>query len=439
MNGQFVPPHNSALEVKTLASVMIDPDGAWPHVRELPAEAFYSEQARALFRAMQGLHAQGQPIDEPELLVQRAAENGDAMWVQTAFLLGVLTSEITAFYVEHYVASLRELHGRREGLQLALKFAHHAVQGDLETEELRTLGSQVALAVENRRRTGFSTHANAVDAALADIESSTPNALSTGYYDLDQTILGFEPGALYVLAARPAMGKTGLGYSFALNTAKTGRGVVVASLEMSAKQLAMRALATAASVDLSRIRQRTTTGPERERLRSHAERTRGLPITYLEAADQTGLSIARDVRRHHAEGRCEFLMIDYLQLIESGKGGNENRVQEVSTISRNLKKLALELQIPVVVLSQLSRAVEARPDRRPRLSDLRESGAIEQDADTVMFIYRDEYYNPNTDQQGIAEIIIGKQRSGPIGSARLSYSAEYVRFGSLTKAQPQFV
>jgi len=233
------------------------------------------------------------------------------------------------------------------------------------------------------------------------------------------------------------MGKTGLGYSFALNTSKAGHSVVVASLEMSAKQLAMRALATSVSVDLSKIRQRTTSGPERERLRSHAARTRNLPITYLEAADQTSLSIARDVRKHHAQRNCDLLLIDYLQLIESGKDGNENRVQEVSTISRNLKKLALELQIPVVLLSQLSRAVELRPDHRPQLSDLCESGAIEQDADAVMFIYRDEYYNPHTDQQGIAEIIIGKQRSGPVGSVNLSYSAEYVRFGSLTTAQPQ--
>lgn len=437
MTGPLIPPHNPELEVKTLASVMIDSDGAWPHVSELPAAAFYSEQARCLYRAMTELHAQGLPIDEPELLIQRASQNGDAIWVNMAYLIGVLTSEITAFYVEHYVSSLRELHGRREGMQLAFKFAHHAAKGDLESEELRTLGSQIASALENRRHTGFSTHASAVDAALADIERSTPDALSTGYYDLDAAILGFEPGALYVLAARPAMGKTGLGYSFALNTAKSGRGVVVASLEMSAKQLAMRALATAASVDLSKIRQRTTSGPERERLRSHAARTRGLPITYLESTDQTGLSIARDVRKHHAQGNCSLVLIDYLQLIESGKTGGENRVQEVSAISRNLKKLALELQIPIVVLSQLSRAVEMRPNHRPLLSDLRESGAIEQDADAVIFIYRDEYYNLQTDQQGIAEIIIGKQRSGPIGTVKLSYSAEYVRFGSLTNAQPQ--
>jgi len=439
MTAPLIPPHNHELEVKTLASVMIDPDGAWPHVSDLPGEAFHSQAARALYRAMTELHAQGLPIDEPELLVQRASENGDDMWVNLAYLTGVLASEITAFYVQHYVSTLRDLHGRREGMDLAFRFAHHAAQGDLPGEELRTLGSQIASALENRRHTGFSTHASAVDAALADIERSTPDALSTGYYDLDNALLGFEPGALYVLAARPAMGKTGLGYSFALNAAKSGHGVVVASLEMSAKQLAMRALATAASVDLSRIRQRTTNGPERERLRSHAARTRSLPITYLEAADQTGLSIARDVRKHHAQGHCDLLLIDYLQLIESGRDGSENRVQEVSTISRNLKKLALELQIPVIVLSQLSRAVETRPNHRPQLSDLRESGAIEQDADIIMFIYRDEYYTKDACKEpGVAEIIIAKQRNGPTGTVKLAFMNAMTRFENLASYSDDF-
>ncbi|MFD1734929.1 replicative DNA helicase [Deinococcus malanensis] len=159
-------------------------------------------------------------------------------------------------------------------------------------------------------------------------------------------------------------------------------------------------------------------------------------MTYLEATDQTGASIARDARKLRAAGQLDLLLIDYLQLVESGRSGSENRVQEVSHISRLLKKLAMELQIPVIVLSQLSRAVEARPNKRPVLSDLRESGAIEQDADTVMFIYRDEYYHPNTDQQGIAEVIVGKQRNGPVGSVRLAYNSEFVRFANLSRAEP---
>ncbi len=428
----LIPPHNHDLEARALASVLIDPEGAWPVVAGLSAEAFHSEAARRLFLAMTALHAEGRPLDDHQLLLDQAARDGAATWVNLAYLAGLLAGELSAFYVEHYAAALRELHGRREALRLALELAHHAAVGDLSADDLSTLASQVVVPLDSRRSAGVMTHAHAVDAALAEIESDIPNALSTGLPDLDAALLGFEPGALYVLAARPAMGKTALGYSFALHAARTGHPVVVASLEMPARQLALRALATAASVDLSRIRQRTASPTERERLRLQASRTRSLPIRYLDATDQTGLSIARDARRLHAEGKLDLLLIDYLQLIESGKGGNENRVQEVSTISRNLKKLALELQIPVVVLSQLSRAVEQRPNHKPILSDLRESGAVEQDADVVMFIYRDEYYNPNSEEHGVADIIIGKQRNGPIGTVKLSYSAEYVRFGSLT-------
>jgi len=231
---------------------MIDPDGAWPHVSELPAQAFTSHQARALYRAMTDLHAQGQPLDAPELLLQRAVQNGDGAPMNPAYLTGVLASEMTAFYVQHYVSTLRDLHGRREAMTLAFRFAHHAAHGDLPEEDLRTLASQIGTTLENRRHTGTTTHATAIDAALADLDLRTPNAISTGYRDLDDAILGFERGALYVLAARPAMGKTGLGYSFALNAARNGHDVIVASLEMTARQLATRALATAASVDLSR-------------------------------------------------------------------------------------------------------------------------------------------------------------------------------------------
>ncbi|WP_019585263.1 replicative DNA helicase [Deinococcus apachensis] len=428
-------PQNHDLERQALASVLIDPL-AWQHLADLPPEAWYNPATRELAGLMHELHAAGLPIDDTGLILGRAGETGRAQLVNGAFLGAVMTAETTGFYAEHYARELRALHGRREAIRRAHQLVHHATEGDLGAEELATLASQVASPLDVRTRSGFTTHADAIDAALAEIESPTPNALSTGYADLDDQILGFEPGAMYVLAARPAMGKTAMGYSFALNAAKAGKHVGVASLEMPAKALALRALATAASVDLNKIRQRTTTGPERERLRVHANRTRALPIRYMEATDQTGASIARDARKLRAAGQLDLLLIDYLQLIESGKGGSENRVQEVSQVSRTLKKLAMELQIPVIVLSQLSRAVEMRPSKKPILSDLRESGAVEQDADTVMFIYRDEYYNKETDQQGIAEIIVGKQRNGPVGTVKLAYNSEFVRFANLSRAEP---
>ncbi|GGK11376.1 replicative DNA helicase [Deinococcus malanensis] len=429
-------PTNPELEHKALACVLIDPT-VWPSLSEMSEGAWTSAPARSLWGVFRSLNAAGLPLDDLGTITQRATETGQGQTVNLAYLQGLLTlADMTAYYAPFYAEQLRFLHGRREVTRNAFQLIHHAVEGDLNAEELATLASQLGSALEVRSRHQFTTHAQAIDAALADIESPLPNAITTGYADLDDQILGFEPGAMYVLAARPAMGKTAMGYSFALTTAKSGRHVGVASLEMPAKALALRALATAASVDLNRIRQRTTNGPDRERLRMHASRTRGLPITYLEATDQTGASIARDARKLRAAGQLDLLLIDYLQLVESGRSGSENRVQEVSHISRLLKKLAMELQIPVIVLSQLSRAVEARPNKRPVLSDLRESGAIEQDADTVMFIYRDEYYHPNTDQQGIAEVIVGKQRNGPVGSVRLAYNSEFVRFANLSRAEP---
>lgn len=426
-------PHNHDLERQALASVLIDP-GAWTYLAPLPAEAWHNPATRELAGLLHDLHAAGQPLDDHGLILARAAETGRGHMVNLAFLTGVATAETTAYYAEHYADELRRLHGRRDTIRRSHQLIHHATEGDLSPEELATLASQVGGTLEDRRKVGFTSHAQAIDQALAEIESDTPNAISTGYVDLDAEILGWEPGALYVLAARPAMGKTALGYSFVTNAAQNGLRVAVGSLEMRASQLTTRAIATAASVDLNKIRQRTLTPSEKQRCRNTAARLRDLPITFMDATDQTGASIARDARTLRQAGKLDLLLIDYLQLIESGKTGSENRQQEVSTISRNLKKLAMELQIPVIVLSQLSRAVETRPNKKPVLSDLRESGAIEQDADTVMFIYRDEYYHPNTDQQGVAEVIIGKQRNGPVGSVRLAYNSEFVRFKDLYRA-----
>ncbi|MVN86843.1 AAA family ATPase [Deinococcus sp. HMF7620] len=423
-------PQNHDLERQALASVLVDPE-AWTFLAPLAPDAWHNPATKELAGLFHDLHAAGQPLDDAGLILGRAAETGRGHLINAAFLAGVMTAETTGFYAEHYAAELRRLHGRRETIRRSHQLIHHATEGDLNPEELAALASQIGGTLEDRRKTGFTSHAQAVDLALAEIESETPNAISTGYVDLDGQILGWEPGALYVLAARPAMGKTALGYSFVTNAAQAGLNAAVGSLEMRASQLTMRAIATAASVDLNRIRQRILTPSEKQRCRNAAARIRDLSITFMDATDQTGASIARDARTLYQAGKLDLLMIDYLQLIESGKGGSENRQQEVSTISRNLKKLAMELQIPVIVLSQLSRAVETRPNKKPVLSDLRESGAIEQDADTVMFIYRDEYYHPNTDQQGIAEVIVGKQRNGPVGSVRLAYNSEFVRFKDL--------
>lgn len=429
-------PHDPTLEAQALSSVLVDPGGAWPEVATLPDGAFYGEASRRLFQTMRDLWQSGNPVDDLGMLISRAAELGHATWVNLNYVLGVQTAELTAAYAEHYVKRLRELHGRREAVRLAYEVARHAIDGDMALEDLATLASQVAMPLEPGRVSEVVTQVDAVARALEMIESEAVDAISTGLADLDREIVGLEGGALYVLAARPAMGKTAMGYSWVLNAARQGKHAVVCSLEMPAEQLTLRALATAANVNLQRIRLKQLTDRDKERLRAAAPALAALPISYFDSSDQTGLSIARRVRDLKAKGQCDLLFVDYLQLIEAdstsgGRNGGFNRTNEVSAISRNLKKLARELKVPVVVLSQLSRAVEQRPNHRPVLSDLRESGGIEQDADCVMFIYRDEYYNKETDQQGIAEIIIGKQRNGPVGTVQVAYDEARVRFSNL--------
>lgn len=432
-------PSSPELEAQALSSVFIDPSDAWPMVATLPEEAFYGEAARRLYQTMRDLWQRGEPVEEPMLLINRAGELGHGTWVNLAYVAGVMTAEPTAAYVEHHVRKLRELHGRREAIRRAYELALHATEGDISLEELATLASQVALPLEPTITSEVVTQEDAVARALEIIERGPVNAIPTGLNDLDDEIVGLEGGALYVLAARPAMGKTAMGYSWVLNAAKMGKHAVVCSLEMPAEQLTLRALATAANVSLQKIRLKQTTDAERERLHRAAPAMARLPISYFDSSDQTGTAIARRVRDLKAKGRCDLLFVDYLQLVEpdstsGGRGNGMNRVNEVSAISRNLKKLARELNVPVVVLSQLSRAVEQRPNHRPVLSDLRESGAVEQDADCVMFIYRDEYYNPETtEESGVAEVIIGKQRNGPVGTVKVAYDEERVRFSNLAR------
>lgn len=419
---------NHDLERQALAAVMIDP-AAFDVLGDLPAAAFHNPATAELYALMHDLRADALPLDDHAVLLQRAQESRRTQYVNLSYLTAVQLTPTSAYYAERYAAELRALHARREAIRRAHELIHHATTGDLNGDALATLASQVSAPFDQHSRPAFVTHAQAIDAALLDLDSPTPDAISTGFPDLDAVIVGLEPGALYILAARPAMGKSALGYTTILKAAKAGHHGAVASLEMPAKALANRALATEASVDMNRMRQRTLSPMERQRLSNAGARLRPLPITFMDTVNQTVGSIARDARKLRTAGKLDVLMIDYLQLIETGKS-SENRQQEVSAISRALKKLALELHIPVLVLSQLSRAVESRPNKRPQLSDLRESGAVEQDADTVMFIYRDEYYDPKSADQGIAEVIVAKQRSGPTSTVRLSFNAEFVRFGN---------
>lgn len=264
---------------------------------------------------------------------------------------------------------------------------------------------------------------------LSDIKSNAGGltGVSSGFRSLDTMTAGFQPGDLIILAARPSMGKTSLALNLASNAASNGAGVGIFSLEMGAEQLTLRLLSTESGIAHQNIRNATITSDEWVELTNVAARLAQMPMFIDDTAGLDLTALRTKARKLKAQSNISMLVIDYLQLLHSSKR-HENRHQEVSEISRTLKALAKELGLPIIALSQLSRAVDSRMDKRPMLSDLRESGAIEQDADVIMFLYRDVIYNPDTEQPALSELIIGKQRNGPTGVVNLNFLRELTKF-----------
>ena len=264
---------------------------------------------------------------------------------------------------------------------------------------------------------------------LSDIKSNSGGltGVTSGFSVLDKMTAGFQPGDLVILAARPSMGKTSLALNIAANAANNGASVGIFSLEMGAEQLTLRLLSTESGIGHQNIRNATITSDEWVELTNVAARLAQMPMFIDDTAGLDIMALRTKARKLKAQSGIDLLVIDYLQLLHSGKR-HENRHQEVSEISRTLKALAKELGVPIIALSQLSRAVDSRMDKRPMLSDLRESGAIEQDADVIMFLYRDVVYNPDTEQPALSELIVGKQRNGPTGTVNLTFLRELTKF-----------
>jgi replicative DNA helicase len=269
-------------------------------------------------------------------------------------------------------------------------------------------------------------------------DGSEISGISTGLTELDKITLGFQNTDLLILAARPGMGKTSLALSIAAHVAvNEGKCAAIFSLEMGAEQLAMRLMAMEAHINLKDLRGGRPKESEFRRVADAMARLSEAPL-YIDDTPAISLTELRArARRLKLQGRCDMLIIDYLQLM-SAPARISSREQQISEISRGLKALAKELKIPVVALSQLNRSLESRPNKRPMLSDLRESGAIEQDADVIMFVYRDEYYHPDSEDKGVSEIIVGKQRNGPTGVAKVSFIAQYTKFANLVRYQTPF-
>jgi len=439
-----VPPHHLEAEQSVLGSVLVDSSVLERLEGLIRADSFYKIGHQKIWRAMERLAAAGEPIDLVTLSeeLKRAGELDEVGGY--TYLVGLAEQTPTAAYAEHYARIVAEKATLRRLIAAAGEVMRLAYDEAGSVEEILDRAGQKILEVQkDGSRRDFASMNELVHQTFEHIHKlyenqGVPSGVRTGFRELDQMIGGLEPGSLTIIAARPSMGKTSLALTIAQNAAlKEKVPVGIFSLEMPAIQLVTRIITAEARIDMNRLRQGQLSERDFQRLVDVAGRISEAPIYIDDTPDLTLLELRARARRLASQYKLGLIIVDYLQLMSGAAGSvkSENRQQEIAAISRGLKSLARELDLPVVALSQLSRAVESRPNKRPMLSDLRESGSIEQDADLVLFIYRDEYYNPHSEKAGIAEIIVGKQRNGPTGTVELQFHAAHVRFNDLAREE----
>lgn len=440
-------PKSREAEQAVIGALLLD-NMAWERIADrVQASDFFYQNHRVIFSAMMALASQDKPFDAVTLIDTLRGEDNleEAGGPDYIRQLGMETP--SAVNVVAYADIVRDRAILRELIATSGDISNSAffpegrdVKALLDGAEQKVFG--IANKYRNEEREGFQPMRSATTEAIRYIDEvgklgTGITGYATGFKALDEKTAGLQPGDLVIIAARPSMGKTTLAMNIVENVAVgLGKSVAVFSLEMPARMLAMRMLASQGGIDLQALSKgQINDTTAQKRLYQAAETLFKAPIFIDDGSNISPMELrARARRLHRQEGGLGLVMVDYLQLM-SVPDSNENRATQISEISRSLKLLAKELDVPVVALSQLNRSVESRPDKRPVMSDIRESGAIEQDADVIMFIYRDEVYNENSDAKGIAEIIIGKQRNGPIGKVRLQFNGSYSRFGDLVMMQ----
>ncbi len=438
-----VPPHSVEAEQSLLGGLLLD-NTAWEKIADLVSvDDFYRDDHRRIFRHIGKLIESNRPADVVTVLESIETSEDKDKAGGMAYLGSLSQNTPSALNIKRYAELVRERAVQRKLAQVATDIAETALAPSgkdarqmLDEAETRILEIGEA---GSRNRTGFEEIQPVLARVMERIDflyhrdnPSDVTGVSTGFVDLDEKTAGLQAGDLIIVAGRPSMGKT----AFALNMAETvavenGLPVAVFSMEMGGTQLAMRMLGSISRVDQHRMRTGRLTDEEWGKLSSAMGKLHDAPIFIDETAALNTLELRSRARRLRRQcGELGLIVVDYLQLMSgTGNSSNENRATEISEILRGLKALAKELNVPVVALSQLNRALEQRNDKRPMMSDLRESGAIEQDADVILFIYRDEVYFPEKPEaRGVAEVIIGKQRNGPIGKVDLTFLGQYTRF-----------
>ncbi len=440
-----VMPHSIEAEKAVVGAMLMDNDkeAILSASEIISGQDFYQTAYGTIFDAMVELFNEGRPVD-PLTLMERLREKDVPPEIESMeFMRELLNAVTTSANVKYYAEIVSEKSMMRKLIKLNESIANSCYAGKEPLEQILETTEKSVFELLQRRSVGeYVPIKQVVLNALERIEKASKNkgvvtGIPTGFIDLDYKLSGLQPSDLVLVAARPSMGKTAFVLNIAQHVAfKKEKGVAVFSLEMSKEQLVNRLFALESQVDSQMLRTGNLKDSDWEKL---IEGAGIIGRSNLIIDDTPSISVSElrsKCRKYKLEHNIELVIIDYLQLMMGSAGKRqESRQQEISEISRSLKALARELNVPVVALSQLSRAVESRPDKRPMLSDLRESGAIEQDADVVMFIYRDEYYNKDSDKKRQAEIIIAKQRNGPIGTVDLAWLADYTKFANLSRQE----
>jgi len=433
-----VMPNSKEAEQSVIGSMIMDRDAIVTASEMLHKDDFYYQQYGIIFDAMVELFTAGQPVDLVTLQNKLKEKDVPEEIASLGFVRELLESVPTSANIKYYATIVSENAVKRRLIRVTEGIENECYAGKESLESVLNKTEKDIFALLNSRSGGdFVPIRQVVLNALEKIENASKQSgavtgIPTGFTDLDYRTAGLQPSDLILVAARPSMGKTAFVLNIAQHVAfREAKSVAIFSLEMSKEQLVNRLFSLEARVDAQALRTGNLSDADWEQL---IEGAGIIGDSKLIIDDTPGISISEmrsKCRKYKLEQGLDIIIIDYLQLMSGSGRGNESRQQEISDISRSLKGLARELNVPVVALSQLSRAVEQRPDKRPMMSDLRESGAIEQDADVIMFIYRDDYYNKDSELKGISEIIIAKQRNGPIGTVNLAWLPQYTKFGNL--------
>ena len=443
-----IPPHSIEAESSVLGGLLLD-NGAWDRVGDLLSDRdFYRYEHRMVFSAIGILINASKPADVITVFEQLQNQGKAEEIGGLAYLNSLAQYVPSAGNIRRYAEIVRERSILRKLVSASDEISTNAFNPkgrpvaailDEAEQKIFNIGEEGA-----RTKQGFQAMDSLVVALLDRVQEMADNpndvtGVPTGFYDLDRMTAGFQAGDLIVLAARPSMGKTALAINIAEHVAlNEGLPVAVFSMEMGAAQLAVRIVGSIGRIDQGHLRTGKLTDEEWPRLTEAIEKLRTISLHIDETAGLTSSELRANARRLSRQcGKLGLIVVDYLQLMSGSTNDGENRATELGEISRGLKMLAKELQCPVIALSQLNRSVETRPDKRPMMSDLRESGAIEQDADIIMFIYRDEYYTKDACKEpGVAEVIISKQRNGPTGTVKLAFQNRITKFSSLQDDWP---